>query len=58
MIVIYKLARAVKEILDIILVPSGENYKEAIKEQKEHNYDIEIVEVKTFDEALDYLKKL
>lgn len=54
----YKLAGAVKENSDIFLVPSGENYKEAIKEQKEHNYDIEIVEVKTFDEALDYLKKL
>ena len=54
----YKLAGAVKENSDIFLVPSGENYKEAIKEQKEHNYDIEIVEVKTFYEALDYLKKL
>ena len=54
----YKLAGAVKENSDIFLVPSGENYKEAIKEQKEHNYDIEIVEIKTFDEALEYLQSL
>ena len=54
----YKLAGAVDEKADIFLVPSGDNYKEAIKEQKEHNYDIEIVEIKTFDDAVNYLKNL
>ena len=54
----YKLAGAVKEDADVFLVPSGDNYKEAIKEQKEHDYDIDIVEIKTFDDAIDYLKKI
>lgn len=51
----YKLKSAVNKKADIFLVPSGDNYQEAIKEKKEHNYDIEIVKVSTFDEAVEYL---
>ncbi|MBE6160046.1 MAG: hypothetical protein E7157_03245 [Lactobacillales bacterium] len=53
----YKLKGAVKENADIFLVPCGDNYKEAIKLKKENNYDIEIVEVKTFDDVINYLNK-
>lgn len=51
----YKLKGAVKEKADIFFVPNGENYEEAIKLQKENKYNIKIVGVSTFDEALLYL---
>lgn len=54
----YKLKGAIKEKADIFLVPSGENYKEAIKIKQENNYDIEIIPVSNFDEALDCLGKI
>ena len=47
---------AVKNKMDIILVPSA-NYKEAMKVKKEKNYKIKIVEVKTFQDAIKYLKE-
>ena len=53
----FKLKGAVDGKADIFFVPSGENYEEAIKIKKEHGYDIEIVEIKTFDDAISYLKK-
>lgn len=52
----YKLAGVVKEKMDIFIVPAGENYKEALKEKEKHNYDIKIVPVSTFEEALTYLE--
>ncbi len=52
----YKIMGAAKNNIDIILVPSG-NYKEAVKVVKKHKYDMEVVEVKTFDDAIKYLKK-
>ncbi len=52
----YKLAGAVKKKSDIFLVPTA-NYEEAIELQKEHNYDIKIIEAKTFDQVLEELKK-
>jgi len=52
----YKLAGAVSEGADIFFVPNGENYDEAISLKKEKNYDIEIIGVSTFEEALNYLK--
>lgn len=52
----YKLKAAVKEKADIFLVPNGENYKDAVALSKKENYDIEIVGVDTFEEALAYLK--
>ena len=52
----YKIMGAVKNKMDIILVPSA-NYKEAMKVKKEKNYKIKIVEVKTFQDAIKYLKE-
>lgn len=48
----YKLNGAVRSKADIFLVPSGENYEEAVKEAKRKKYSIKIVSVSTFDEAL------
>ena len=52
----YKLAGAVSSDADIFLVPTG-NYEEAMKEKKENNYDIDIVEVKTLSDAVEYLTR-
>lgn len=52
----YKVIGAVKNGMDVVLVPSG-NYKEAKQVVKEKKYDIELVEIKTFQDAIDYLKK-
>ena len=54
----YKLIGAVNKHADIFLVPEGENYEEAKKVKKEKGYDIDLVPVETFDEALKYLKNL
>ena len=54
----YKLSGAVSGDADIFFVPSGENYEEAMKLKKEKNYDIEIVEIKEFDDAINYLKSI
>lgn len=51
----YKIMGAAKNNIDIVLVPSA-NYKEALKTKKENNYKLEIVSVKTFEEAINYLK--
>ena len=53
----YKVMGAVKEGAEIFLVPEG-NYKEAIDVKKEKGYDIEIVSVKTFSDAVNYLEGL
>lgn len=52
----YKIAGAVKDKMDLVLV-SPANYYEAKKVVKENNYDIELVKVSTFKEAIDYLTK-
>ena len=54
----YKLNGAVKAKADLFLVPKGDNYKEALKEKEEHDYDIEIKAIGTFDEAVSYLESL
>ena len=54
----YKLIGAVNKKADIFLVPEGNNYKEAKKVKKEKGYDIKLVPVKTFDDALKYLKNM
>lgn len=54
----YKLMGAVKEDADIFLVPKGNNYNEAKKLKEEKGYDIDLVPVETFEEALNYLKNL
>ena len=52
----YKIIGAVKKKMDVVLVPSG-NYEEAKEVVKEKGYDIELVEVKTFTDAIEYLTK-
>lgn len=52
----YKIAGAVRKHMDVILV-SPANYKEAKKVIKDNNYNIELVKVSTFKEAIDYLTK-
>lgn len=54
----YKLGGAVNGDADIFFIPSGENYEEAIKIKEEKNYDIEIVEIRSFDDAIEYLKSI
>lgn len=52
----YKLAGVVKDDADLFFVPFGENYDDALKYKKENNYKIKIVPVKTFEDAIEYLK--
>ena len=52
----YKLKGAVDKKSDIFFVPNGENYEEAIKEKKKHNYKIDVVGVEKLDDAIAYLK--
>lgn len=54
----YKLQGAVKSKADIFLVPMGENYEEAIRLKKEKGYKIEVIGVKTFEDALMALKNI
>jgi PDZ domain-containing protein len=50
----YKIAGAVRKKMDVILV-SPYNYDEAKEVIEKNNYDIELVKVSTFQEAIDYL---
>ena len=54
----YKLKGAVNHHADIFFAPSGNNYKLAKKLKKQNNYNIKVIEVKTIDDALNYLKKI
>lgn len=53
----HKIKAAVKENADIFFVPT-ENYEEAKKTVLEDNLDIELVEVKHIDDAIEYLNGL
>ena len=53
----YKLIGAVNKKADIFLVPKGKNYEEAKKIKNKRNYNIEIIPVETFEEALKYLNQ-
>lgn len=54
----YKLRGAVKAKSDIFLVPNGSNYEECMKLMKKYNYDIKIIGVDTFDDAISKLMEL
>lgn len=54
----YKISGAEKDHAKIFFVPKGENYEDALKKKKENNYDIEIVEIATFDDAIEYLENM
>ena len=53
----YKLIGAVKNDADIFMCPEG-NYEEAKKVAEDKDYDITIISVKTFDEAIKKLKEV
>lgn len=54
----YKLLGAEKEKADIFLAPSGKNYETCKKLKEERNLKIEVVEVKTLKDAIEYLEGL
>ena len=51
----YKIIGAVNNGMDVVLVPSN-NYEEAKKVVSENDYDIELVRISTFNDAIEYLK--
>lgn len=51
----YKLIGAVNNNADVFLVPKGDNYKEAKKIKGERDYNIDIIPIETFEDALKYL---
>lgn len=53
----YKISGAVKKKSEVFICPE-ENYKEALKEKEKNKYDIKIIKVKTFDEAIEKIKLL
>lgn len=54
----YKIKGAVKENADIFLVPDGDNYREAKKVIEENNYNLQLIPVKSFDDAIEKLLNL
>ena len=52
----YKVIGANSGEADVFFVPE-ENFDEAIKYKEEKGYDLNIVKVKTLDEAIDYLRR-
>ena len=54
----HKLRGAIDKNADIFIAPSGDNYKEAVREKKKNNYKIKIIEAKTFDQVIEELNKL
>ena len=51
----YKIMGAHNNNMDIVFVPSA-NYEEAINIKEKYNYDMDIIKVDTFNEALEYLR--
>ncbi len=51
----YKLKGAVKNKAEIFLIPSGINYQKAIDLKEKNEYNIEIISIKTLDDAINYL---
>lgn len=54
----YKLRGAVDAKCDLFLIPKEVNYEEALKETAKNNYNIKIIPINTFEEAIDYLDNL
>ena len=52
----YKIMGAAKDNAKIVFVPTA-NYEEAIMTKNKYKYDLEIVRVDNFKEAIEYLKK-
>lgn len=53
----YKLIGAARNKVDIMLVPE-ENYDECLNLKEKYKYDIEVVKVHTFTDAINYLRSL
>ncbi len=53
----YKLKGAMKSKADLFLVPAGRNYEEAINYAQKQGYDIPIIAISTFDEAVSELQQ-
>ena len=51
----YKIIGAYKNKMELVFVPK-DNYKEAIEVVKNRKYNMKVVSVSTFDDALNYLK--
>lgn len=51
----YKIKGAVKEKADVFLVPAGDNYDEAKKIIEENGYNLNLVPVNSFEDALEKL---
>lgn len=54
----HKILGAADAKADLFLVPSGQNYKDAVKYKKDKNLKIKLVEVKTIEDALEKLEDL
>jgi len=54
----YKLKGAVRNKADIFFVPNGSNYEEAIALKAKNDYNIQIISISTFVDALNYLNEL
>lgn len=54
----YKIGGAEKGGADIFFVPMGSNYLDALEEKEKKGYDIELVPVETFEDAVNYLRNL
>lgn len=54
----HKVKGAVKNKADVLLVPSGKNYQEAMKIKKQKGYKINIIAVDSVLDAINKLKKL
>lgn len=54
----YKLKGAAKAKADLFLVPLGDNYDEATRIVKDKKYDIIVVGVATFKDAINYLESM
>ncbi len=52
-----KLVAAEASHADIFFVPEA-NYQEALQRYNKHNYKLDLVKVKTFDDCLNYLRQL
>lgn len=52
----YKIMGAIKEDIDIFFIPV-DNYKEAKEIVEKYDYNINLVPIKTFKDAIDYLNK-
>ncbi len=54
----HKLLGAVSDKTDIFLVPSGQNYKDALKYKKDKKLKIKLIKVSTIEDAIQKLEEL